>query len=92
MLTVLFLSIILIILISNTTIKSGDKYTVDWWREKASLDSMGKTCARLSRLHRQGVVKKVSKNKNEIIRFIPISDFNEDEIIAMLQFLGVDKS
>ena len=71
-------------------VKSGDKYTVDWWREKASLDSMGKTCARLSRLHRQGVVKKVSKNENEIIRFIPISDFNEDEIIAMLQFLGVD--
>lgn len=92
MLVVLFLSTILIILISNTTIKSGDKYTVEWWREKANLDSAGRTCARLSKLNRQGVVKKVSKNKNEIIRFIPISDFNEDEIIAMLQFLGVDKS
>lgn len=66
-------------------IKNGDKYTSEWWREKANLSHKAIAAARLCRLEREGVVEKIDNGVNEIVCFTPANDKTVVEIISMIK-------
>ena len=66
-------------------VKSGEHYTAEWWRQKAGLDSIQKTAARLTLLGRKGIVVKVSVGEYEIVRFMPTAMFCANDIVTMLK-------
>lgn len=72
---------------SNTIRKvvSGEHYTAEWWMNKCGFDSKQKTAARLTLLARKGIVEKVSVGEYEIVRFMPIASFCENDIVAMIK-------
>ena len=71
---------------------SGEHYTAEWWRQKAGLDSIQKTVARLVKLTHKGIVEKVSVGEYEIVRFMPTAMFCENDIVAMLKSMQIVKT
>ena len=66
-------------------IKNGDKYTSEWWREKANLSHKAIAAARLYRLERQGIIEKIDNGENEIVYLTPANDKTVEEIVSMIK-------
>jgi hypothetical protein len=69
----------------GSCVKSGDKYTTEWWQN--DLDGCAtkpKIAACLIRLERQGMVKKIKNTEFDVVRFKPIKPFSKAEIIEKL--------
>lgn len=73
-------------------VQNGEHYTAEWWRQKAGLDSIQRTVARLTLLARKGIVEKVSVGKYEIVRFMPTAMFCENDIVTMLKEIQIAKT
>ena len=52
-------------------VKSGDKYTAEWWQINLNYDTKQATVIKLNNLVKQGVLEKVRKDEYEIVRFVP---------------------
>lgn len=71
----------------NSYVKSGDKYTTEWWQNELDcyVSSKQKLAACLIMLERQGIVKKIKKEEFDVVRFKPINLFSKSDIIEKLK-------
>ena len=54
-------------------VKSGDKYTTDWWLNELECNvSKQKLAAHLMMFERQGMMKKIKITEFDVVRFKPI--------------------
>ena len=66
-------------------IKNGDKYTSEWWREKANLSHKGIANARLWLLEKKGVIERIDNGADEIVCFVPVKNKTIEEIVSMIK-------
>ena len=70
----------------SSYVKSGDKYTTEWWQDKLDCYTIKqKIAAYLIMFERQGIVKKIKKREFDIVRFKPIKPLSETDIIEKLK-------
>ena len=75
-------------------VKSGEKYTVEWWQNQLEFDTIAtKVAAHLIMMERQGIIKKIKRKEYDIPKFKPIKYSNEDIIEKLTEkcLKGVDK-
>lgn len=74
-------------LFGGSYVKSGDKYTTEWWQNELNcyVSSKQKLAACLIMLERQGMVKKIKKKEFDVVKFKPIKPFSNLDIVKKLK-------